>query len=127
MYWRDATRDREASGGARGFFVSICGKWRERSLIAATGGRSNGRTKGYLVHDKSLKPIADNARPNVPAATHKFALGTFVTLVGKSEQTLFKVTRLLPDGGSGLQYRIKSEREDYERVAIEPLLAAARR
>ncbi len=79
------------------------------------------------MHDKSLKPIADNARPNVPAATHKFALGTFVTLVGKSEQTLFKVTRLLPDGGSGLQYRIKSEREDYERVAIEPLLAAARR
>ena len=79
------------------------------------------------MHDKSQKPTADHARPNVPSAAHKFALGTFVTLVGKSEQTLFKVTRLLPDGGSGLQYKIKSEREDYERVAIEPLLAPARR
>ena len=50
-----------------------------------------------------------------------------MTLVGKSEQTLFKVTRLLPNGGSGLQYRIKSEREDYERVVIEPLLTAIRK
>ncbi len=79
------------------------------------------------MHDKSRKPAADDASPNVASVKHKFGLGTFVTLIGKPEQTLFKVTRLLPDGGSGLQYRIKCEREDYERVAIEPLLSPARR
>ncbi len=79
------------------------------------------------MHNELQKPMADNAKPNVSSAKHKFALGAFVTLVGKSDQTLFKVTRLLPDGGSGLQYRIKSEREDYERVAIEPLLTYVRR
>lgn len=79
------------------------------------------------MRDKSRKPAAGHARPSVPSAQHKFALGTFVTMVGKSEQTVFKVTRHLPDGGSGLQYRIKSEREDCERVAIEPLLAPVRR
>ncbi len=79
------------------------------------------------MRDKSQKPTTDNARPNVPSAAHKFTVGTFVTLIGKSEQTFFKVTRLLPDGGSGPQYRIKNEREDYERVAIEPLLAPVRR
>jgi hypothetical protein len=79
------------------------------------------------VGDKSQKAASDRVRPAAAPEKHKFALGSYVTLVGKSEQTLFKVTRLLPDGGSGLQYRIKSEREDYERVAIEPLLAAARR
>ncbi|MBB4198048.1 hypothetical protein GGD83_001841 [Rhodoblastus sphagnicola] len=73
------------------------------------------------------RPTADTARPNVSAAAHKFALGTLVTLVGKSDQTLFKVTRLLPDGGAGLQYRIKSEQEGYERVVIEVLLERARK
>ncbi len=79
------------------------------------------------MHYKSPSPVKDNARPNISSAAHKFAVGTLVTLVGKSDQTLFKVTRLLPDGGSGLQYRLKNEREDYERVAIEPLLAPVRR
>jgi hypothetical protein len=112
-------------------FFSICGSWREPPLITAIGGRSNGRSKGYLVRDKSQKSSQKSSigytRPNVSSVRHKFALGSFVTLVGKSEQTLFKVTRLLPDAGSGLQYRIKSEREDYERVAIEPLLTPARK
>ena len=75
------------------------------------------------MRDKSHNLTTDHARPNASLAAHKFAVGTFVTLIGKSEQTLFKVTRLLPDGGSGLQYRIKNEGENYERVAIEPLLA----
>jgi hypothetical protein len=96
---------------------------RVTSLIIAIDGES----KGFLVRDNSQKPSADLATANVSSARHKFALGTLVTLVGKSEQTFFKVTRLLPDGGSGLQYRIKSEREDYERVAIEPMLTAARK
>lgn len=75
------------------------------------------------MRDKSQNSTTDNARPSASSAAHKFAVGTFVTLVGKSGQTPFKVTRLLPDGGSGFQYRIKNEDENYERVAIEPLLA----
>jgi len=79
------------------------------------------------VRDKSQKPSTDQARPIIASVRHKFAVGTYVALIGRSEQTLFKVTRLLPDGGSGLQYRIKSERENYERAAIEPMLTAVRR
>jgi hypothetical protein len=79
------------------------------------------------VRDKLAKSSTDQARQIVSPAGHKFPLGAFVTLVGKSEQTLFRITRLLPDGGSGLQYRIKSERENYERAAIEPMLTDARR
>ena len=70
---------------------------------------------------------ADHARPAAAAATHKFGVGAHVSLLGKSEETLFKITRLLPDGGSGLQYRIKNEQEGYERVAVERLLTAVRR
>ncbi|HUO53270.1 MAG TPA: hypothetical protein VMU18_00910 [Rhodoblastus sp.] len=77
--------------------------------------------------DKSRDAPARAARPNPPPAKHKFALGSFVTQVGKTEQVLFKVTRLLPDSGAGLQYRIKCEREDFERIAVEPLLSPARR
>jgi len=79
------------------------------------------------VRDTLRRPTADTARPNLSAPAHKFALGTLVALTGKSEQTVYKVTRLLPDGGSGLQYRIKSEQEGYERVVIEPLIARANR
>ncbi|WP_298421344.1 hypothetical protein [Rhodoblastus sp.] len=75
------------------------------------------------MRDKSQKTTAENVRPNVSSAAHKFAVGALVTMVGGSERTMFKVTRHLPDGGSGLQYRIKNEGENYERVAIEPLLA----
>ena len=41
---------------------------------------------------------------------------------GGAEQPSFKVTGHLPDGGSGPQYRIKSERENYERVTTESRL-----
>jgi hypothetical protein len=93
MYWRDAMRDQEASGDAPGAF-SFAADDASRRLIIATGGRK----KGCLVRDKSPKSSTDQARPIVSPASHKFALGSFVILVGKSEQTLFKVTRLLPNG-----------------------------
>ncbi|MEF3365332.1 hypothetical protein V3H18_02160 [Methylocystis sp. 9N] len=38
---------------------------------------------------------------------------------------LFRVTGHLPDGGSGLQYRIKRDRDGQERVAGESTLARA--
>lgn len=66
-------------------------------------------------------------KPLVAAPRHKFAPGAHVVLDGKSDAAVFKVTRLLPDGGSGLQYRIKNEEEGYERVTVERLLTAVRR
>ncbi len=58
------------------------------------------------------------------AATHKFAVGTYVLhSVGvRSTKEMFKVTRLLPDSGEGFQYRIKAEREGFERVVKESAL-----
>lgn len=68
------------------------------------------------------KREAETAPRNDLNAGHKFTIGTVVSLIGRAEQATFKITRQLPDGGAGLQYRIKSEREDYERVATEGLL-----
>jgi hypothetical protein len=79
------------------------------------------------MRNKSRKATPESVIPAVSSTIHKFAVGSYVTLIGKPDQALFKVTRQLPDGGAGLQYRIKSEREDYERVAVEPLLSHAHR
>jgi hypothetical protein len=43
----------------------------------------------------------------------------------RSEKTSFLVTRLLPDGGAGLQYRIKGERDGIERVVTESSIESA--
>lgn len=58
---------------------------------------------------------------NRVVATHKFSVGAYVLhAVGvRSTKETFKVTRLLPDGGDGFQYRIKGEREGFERVVTE--------
>jgi hypothetical protein len=52
---------------------------------------------------------------------HKYALGAFVLhrTGARSEKASFRVTRQLPDGGVGLQYRIKGERDGIERVVSE--------
>ncbi|HET6375189.1 MAG TPA: hypothetical protein VFF88_04005 [Methylocella sp.] len=67
------------------------------------------------------------AHRNTESATHKFLVGESVyhTASMRSGRELFRVTRLLPDGGSGLQYRIKGEREGFERVVTESSLEAA--
>ena len=59
-------------------------------------------------------------------ATHKFAVGVHVLYrVGvQSRQEPFRVTRLLPDGGAGFQYRIKGEQDGFERVVTESSLEA---
>jgi hypothetical protein len=79
------------------------------------------------VSDNLRKLEADKALRGIGAARHKYSVGNVVSLIGRAEQATFKVTRQLPDGGSGLQYRIKSEREDYERVATEALLTLVRK
>jgi hypothetical protein len=79
------------------------------------------------VPDNSQIRRPNYARPVVATLKHKFALGAHVVLDGKSDSAVFKVTRLLPDEGSGLQYRIKNEQEGHERVSVERLLKAAHR
>jgi hypothetical protein len=57
-------------------------------------------------------------------ATHKFDIGVHVAhKVGfAAERGMFRVTRQLPDGGQGLQYRIRSDRDGQERVVVEASL-----
>ncbi|PPD40716.1 MAG: hypothetical protein CTY15_14460 [Methylocystis sp.] len=64
-----------------------------------------------------------NARADRPA-THKFDVGAHVThRYGlRPETASFHVLRQLPDGGAGLQYRIKCDHDGHERVATEALL-----
>lgn len=61
---------------------------------------------------------------NRETPTHKFAIGAHVLfrLGVLSRQELFKVTRLLPDDGAEFQYRIKRERDSFERVVKESAL-----
>ena len=60
----------------------------------------------------------------IPAATHKFAVDApVVHRIGHlSERVLFRIVRHLPDGGQGLQYRLKSEADGHERVTFEAAL-----
>jgi hypothetical protein len=65
---------------------------------------------------------ARETRPrNSSVVTHKFPVGAsvFHRVGGRSEKVAFKIIRLLPDGGEGLQYRIKGERDGQERVVTE--------
>lgn len=62
-------------------------------------------------------------RANAPP-THKFGVGASVLYrTGlRLERAAFRVTRQLPDGGAGFQYRIKGEQDGLERVATESSL-----
>jgi hypothetical protein len=64
------------------------------------------------------------AHRNNESATHKFLVGSYVYHTGgmRSERELFRITRLLPDCGAGFQYRIKADREGFERVVTESSL-----
>jgi hypothetical protein len=61
-------------------------------------------------------------------AAHKFPLGAHVLCeIGVlSERAPSEILRLLPDGGGGFQYRIRSERDGVERVVTESSIVAAR-
>lgn len=64
---------------------------------------------------------------NKVTPTHKFRIGAHVLhRIGvRSEKAPFLVMGQLPDGGAGLQYRVKGERDGVERVvtksSIEPV------
>lgn len=72
----------------------------------------------------SSRRVREQAPRNRSAETHKFALGAsvFHRVGGRSEPIAFKITRLLPDGGDGLQYRIQGESDGRERVVTEGAL-----
>lgn len=59
--------------------------------------------------------------------THRFDVGAMVVYQTSANVApdQFKVTRRLPDGGQGLQYRIRSERDGHERVVLEAALLSA--
>jgi hypothetical protein len=61
---------------------------------------------------------------NFSHATNKFAIGApVIHKTGhQSKETLFRVVRHLPDGGQGLQYRLKCEADGHERVTFEATL-----
>jgi hypothetical protein len=63
---------------------------------------------------------------NKETATHRFPVGAYVLhKVGlRSKNETYRVTRLLPDDGAGFQYRIKGEREGFERVVKESSIEA---
>ncbi len=63
----------------------------------------------------------------VATPTHKFSIGAHVAFKSgpSGERGYFHVTRQLPDGGHGLQYRIRSDRDGQERVVIETTLERA--
>ncbi len=56
-----------------------------------------------------------------PTRAHRFGVGFMVRYRTSSggEPTHFRIERQLPDGGQGLQYRIRSERDGQERVVLE--------
>lgn len=74
--------------------------------------------------DKRRSRLRNRRQP-----THKFAAGDHVICeIGVlSEKAPSEVLRLLPDGGAGLQYRIRGERDGVERVVTESSIIAARR
>lgn len=57
---------------------------------------------------------------------HRFDVGAKV-LCDALNGPFFEVTKLLPDGGQGFQYRIKSFSDGRERVATESMLKLAPR
>jgi hypothetical protein len=71
-----------------------------------------------------LNPAARQAPRNRVVATHKYSVGAGVlhSVSERMGKTSFKVIRQMPDGGDGLQYRIKSDRDGQERVVTEATL-----
>ncbi len=63
-----------------------------------------------------------NTPRRILVATHKFPLQTRVRYQDGYLSGDFRVTGHLPDGGSGLQYRIKSDRDGHERIVVEASL-----
>lgn len=73
------------------------------------------------------RPFRRRPHRNRLQAAHKYPLGAHVVCeIGlRSEKAFVLITRLLPDGGDGFQYRIKGERDGVERVVTEKAISSA--
>ena len=65
--------------------------------------------------------------PPLEAAVHRFTVGQMVRMRSRSgvfpkTDEVFRITRTLPARDNLLQYRLRSEGENYERVATEDSL-----
>jgi hypothetical protein len=74
---------------------------------------------------KDIEP-RDRSRglKSVPTPTHKFDVGVRVACKPGpfAAHGQFQVIRHMPNGGNGLQYRIRSDRDGHERVVVEDAL-----
>jgi hypothetical protein len=77
--------------------------------------------------DHPKKSASDAPACPATSRSHKYSIGSLVEMVGRTDHTSFKITSHLPDSGSGPQYKIKSERESFERVTPEWRLSIHRR
>ncbi len=76
------------------------------------------------MRNATRKPVHKTPR-NTTTSTHKYPVGACVfhqADIPGVEGAIFRITRLLPDGGEGLQYRLKDERDGHERVSSESRL-----
>jgi hypothetical protein len=91
------------------------------------GALSDSFWKGRHVSANSNE-LSRHQRLRKATPTHKFCVGGLVLYrVGaRSEKESYRITRLLPDSGAGLQYVIKGERGGLERVVTEEGMEFAR-
>ena len=73
----------------------------------------------------SIKARQRNRVVRAVTAPHKFDVGLRVLYPNGPGSSLYRVTGRLPDGGQGLQYRIRCDRDGQERVVIESALRRA--
>jgi hypothetical protein len=65
--------------------------------------------------------------PSLEAAVHRFSVGQIVRMRSRSgvfpkTDEIFRITRTLPARDNLLQYRLRNDGENYERVATEDIL-----
>lgn len=67
---------------------------------------------------------ANNRPRRNETPTHKFTVGArvFHKVGHLGDRRSFRVVRLMPDGGAGLQYRLRCDADGHERVALEAAL-----
>ncbi|MFY9629004.1 MAG: hypothetical protein WAK03_12760 [Methylocystis sp.] len=71
--------------------------------------------------ESRTKLTRQQAPRNRTVLTHRYAVGAAVLygIGGKTEKSRFKITRQMPDGGDGFQYRIKADHDGQERIVTE--------
>jgi len=125
------TQEKAAPAVAPGTPWSTLEKLKTRDRSQEIAGVREGASEGPAPAPDESSDMTDyiNARGRHRSAkvatvpTHKFEVGGYVSYNGGPGSGMYRVTRQLPEGGRGLQYRIRSDRDGQERVALESDLA----